>query len=101
MLPFFYSILTEKTHLASLCDKYVFMITSQELFCYDFRFRDQMIAAAGSTMVPSTSRFSSPGTRHTKIKTKDNPPTLPPSLKLRWSKKASVDKESKKTKVKR
>ena len=32
-----------------LC-KYVFMITSQVPFCNDYRFRDQMRAAAGSTM---------------------------------------------------
>ena len=32
-------------------------------------------------------------------KTKDNPPTLPTLLKLRRSKKATVVKESKKTKV--
>ncbi|HUW92478.1 MAG TPA: four helix bundle protein [Bacteroidales bacterium] len=32
-----------------LC-KYVFMVTSQEPFCNDYRFRDQMRAAAGSTM---------------------------------------------------
>jgi four helix bundle protein len=32
-----------------LC-KYVFMVTSQDLFSHDYRFRDQMRAAAGSTM---------------------------------------------------
>jgi four helix bundle protein len=32
-----------------LC-KYVFLVTSQEPFCNDFRFRDQMRAAAGSSM---------------------------------------------------
>ncbi|HOM41784.1 MAG TPA: four helix bundle protein [Bacteroidales bacterium] len=32
-----------------LC-RYVFVVTSQELFCNDFRFRDQMRAAAGSAM---------------------------------------------------
>jgi hypothetical protein len=35
------------------------------------------------------------------IKTKDNPPSLNPSLKLRLSKKAMVVKESIKIKVKR
>jgi hypothetical protein len=35
-----------------------------------------------------------------KVKIKDNPPMLQPSLKLRLSKKATVDKESKKIKVK-
>jgi hypothetical protein len=33
------------------------------------------------------------------MKTKDNPPSLPTSLQLRWSKKAMVDKESHKKKV--
>jgi four helix bundle protein len=32
-----------------LC-KYVFTVTSQEPFCSDYRFRDQIRAAAGSTM---------------------------------------------------
>lgn len=32
-----------------LC-KYVFLVTSQEPFCKDYRFRDQMRAAAGSAM---------------------------------------------------
>ncbi|MFA5776728.1 MAG: four helix bundle protein [Patescibacteria group bacterium] len=32
-----------------LC-KFVFLVTSQELFCKDYRFRDQMRAAAGSVM---------------------------------------------------
>jgi len=35
------------------------------------------------------------------VKTKDNPPSLSLSLAFRQSKKAMVDKESKKTKVKK
>jgi hypothetical protein len=32
-------------------------------------------------------------------KTKDNSPSLPPSLKLWWSKKATADEESEKIKI--